>query len=125
MNILLWIVQAVLAFAFVMAGAIKLQKTAAQLKIRGKGRMDWVDDVSASQLRMIGGLELAGGVGIILPLATGILPWLTSLAAIGLALTMAGAMALHAKRKDPPAAFGVTGALLAMALFVAWGRYGA
>ena len=41
-----------------------------------------------------------GAMGLILPWATGILPWLTPLAAIGLALTMVGAFLTHLRRKE-------------------------
>jgi hypothetical protein len=62
--------------------------------------MGWVNDFSQSQVRMIGLLEVLGALGVILPAATGILPWLTPLAAGGLVLTMLGAMLIHLRRKE-------------------------
>jgi hypothetical protein len=41
-------------------------------------------------------------VGLILPAVTGIVPWLTPLAAVGLALTMAGAAIVHLHRGEYP-----------------------
>ncbi|NVK30371.1 MAG: DoxX family protein [Gammaproteobacteria bacterium] len=123
MNTALWCVQAVLAFAFGMAGVLKLVLGASELKAKGNGRMDWVDDVSPASLKLIGALELAGALGLILPMVTGIVPALTSAAAAGLALTMLGAIALHAKRGDELQAFIINGVLLTLAAFVAWGRF--
>ena len=47
--------------------------------------------------RRPGGL---GAVGIVLPALTGILPWLTPLAALGLVLTMLGAARTHLRRAE-------------------------
>jgi len=46
----------------------------------------------------IGGSELLGGLGLLLPALTGILPWLTPLAAVGLAIIMILASIFHATR---------------------------
>ncbi len=54
----------------------------------------------ALPVRVIGLLELLGSAGIILPLATGILPVLTPVAAAGFCLVMAGAFAVHFKKKE-------------------------
>ncbi|MCB0922437.1 MAG: DoxX family protein, partial [Actinobacteria bacterium] len=52
-----------------------------------------------------------------------IAPILVPLAAVGLALTQAGAVVVHARRGET-ANIVVNIVLLAMALFVAWGRFG-
>ena len=84
--------------------------------------MTWVEDVEPSTVKLIGGLELAGAAGLILPPVTGILPWLAPLAAVGLVLTMVGAMAAHARRREyRPLAFNLV--LLLLAAFVAYGRF--
>ncbi len=46
-------------------------------------------------LSFIGLGEVRGGLGLILPLGLSILPWLTPLAAAGLAIIMAGAVWTH------------------------------
>ncbi len=92
MNIVLWILQGLLAAMFLMAGLIKATKSKDEIKEAGGERMAWVDSVSASNVRLIGILELLAGIGLILPQVTGILPWLTPLAAVGLVLTMIGAI---------------------------------
>ena len=48
--------------------------------------MAWAKDRSENFIRFVGIAELLGAIGIVLPMLTGILPWLTPLAAIGLTL---------------------------------------
>ncbi len=120
MNIALWIVQGLLAAIFLMAGSMKVSKSKAEIKEIGGEKMDWVDDVSDSNLKLIGILEVLAAIGLILHQVTGILPWLTPLAAVGLVLTMASAAMLHARRKE---ALVPTIVLLLIAAFVAYGRF--
>ena len=118
MNIALWIVQAVLALAFGMAGVMKLT----QPKEKLAAQMGWVEDFAPTTVKLIGGLELLGAIGLILPLLTGILPWLTPLAAVGLVLTMIGAMLTHLRRHENQMVIA-NGALLLLAAVVAYGRF--
>ncbi len=118
MNIVLWVVQGLLAAAFLMAGSNKLMRSKEQLK----PMMAWVEDFSPQTLRIIGAVEVLGAIGLILPAATGILPGLTPLAAVGLVLTMLGAAATHLRRTEYPL-IGVNAVLLLLALFVAYGRF--
>jgi len=46
-------------------------------------------------VRFVGFAELAGAIGVILPAATRILPWLTPLATLGFATIQVLAMGLH------------------------------
>lgn len=118
MNEVLWIVQILLALAFIMAGAMK----ATQPREKLATNMGWVNDFSDTQVRMIGVLEFLAGVGLILPMLTNILPILTPLAAVGLVLTMIGAMITHVRRGEN-SMLVVNGVLLLLALFVAYGRF--
>ncbi len=117
MNLALWIVQGMLALAFLVAGSMRLlvprDKLAAQ--------QAWVNDFSPAMVKLIGALEILGAIGLIAPGVTGILPGLTMLAAAGLALTMAGAILTHIRRREYPI-IGVNGVLLALAVFVVVGR---
>ena len=61
---------------------------------------DWVEAIPGEGMKVIGLLEVAGALGVILPMALSILPILTPLAAIGLCLTMIGAMIVHIQRKE-------------------------
>ncbi|MFJ4835768.1 DoxX family protein [Streptomyces sp. NPDC088747] len=119
MNVFLWIVQAVLALMFAMAGVMKSTQPKAELV----EKLPWVSDYSAGTVRFIGIVEFAAALGLILPAATGIAPVLTPLAATGLAVVMVLAMVVHARRKEPQAV-GFNAVLLILAVLVAWGRFG-
>ncbi len=119
MNTLLWILQVLLAFVFGMAGMGKATRPKEELQ----ERMAFVEDFTDGQIKMIGILELLGAVGLILPGITGILPWLTPLAAIGLVLTMIGAVLTHLRRGNETQLIGVNIVLGALATFVAYGRF--
>lgn len=117
MNIALWIVQGLLAVAFLMAGGMKLS----QPKEKLLANMAFVEDFSQNTVRLIGLLEVLGAIGLILPWALTIMPELTGIAAIGLVLTMIGAIVTHIRRGEmqslvPNIVLGL------LALFVAVGR---
>ena len=120
MNIALWIVQGALAAFFGAGGLVKVTRPRKDLYDQG---MTWVEDFSDRGVKAIASLEILGAIGLILPAVTGIMPVLTPLAAVGLALLMAGAAVVHLRRRELPY-IGVTLALLAVAAFVAWGRFG-
>lgn len=118
MKYALWIVQVLLALAFVAAGFMKLTMPIEQLA----QNMVWVNDVPAWLVRFIGLAELAGGLGLVLPTLTRIQPQLTPLAGTGLALVMILASGFHLTRSE----FGLiipNIVLLALAAFVAYGRW--
>lgn len=117
MNIALWIVQVLLAGIFLLAGAMK----AFQYE-RAKTSLPWVKDVSRGMVTFIDISELLGGLGLLLPALTGILPWLTPVAAAGLALIMVLAIVFHASRHEGQA-IGFNGVLHLLAVFVAYGRF--
>jgi uncharacterized membrane protein YphA (DoxX/SURF4 family) len=118
MSIALWVAQVLLALAFLGAGATKLS----QPKVKLLKNMAWVEDFSQPAVRLIGAVEVLGAIGVVLPALTGILPWLTSLAAFGLVLLMVGAALTHLRRTE----YGnvaVNALLLILAAFVAYGRF--
>src|SRR5579875_2601722 len=117
MNTALWIAQGILV-TFIMAGIIKM----IQPKEKMKARMPWVNDYSAVQVKMIGLAELLGGIGLVLPWLTGILPFLTPIAAVGLGLIMFLAALYHYKHKEY-GAIAFNSIFLALAAFVAYGRF--
>ena len=118
MGIALWVVQGLLAVAFLGAGGAKLT----QPKEKLAKNMAWVEDFSQGTVRLIGALEVLGAVGLVLPGLIGVLPWLTPLAALGLVLTMAGAILTHLRRREN-SAITVPVVLLVLAAFVAYGRF--
>jgi uncharacterized membrane protein YphA (DoxX/SURF4 family) len=120
MNLALWIVAIVLAATFAGSGLMKLLVPKDKLVSSGQG---WAQDYTPTNIRLIGFVELLGAAGLILPAVTHIAPILVPLAAIGLVLVMVGAAMVHARRKEAMY-IGVNAVLLALAVFVAWGRFG-
>ena len=118
MGIALWVVQVLLAAAFLVSGATKLS----QPKEKLLENWAWVEDFSQRTVRIIGALEVLGAIGIVLPALMGIVPWLTPLAALGLVLTMIGAALTHLRRQEY-GPIAVTAVLLILAAFVAYGRF--
>lgn len=80
-----WVLHGVLMLLFLFAGWGKLVMTPEQMA----GPVDF----PVWFLRFIGVCELLGGLGLVLPLATGIKPVLTRLATFGLVVIMVGATA--------------------------------
>ena len=114
LNVGLWILQVVVALLFLLAGVghtIQYE--------RSRAKLAWISAVPKPAVNAIGVLELLAAVGVVAPMATGILPWLTPLAALGLALLMLGAIPFHIKRKEPKNA-GIVAfqAVLALGVFV-------
>ncbi|HWL86656.1 MAG TPA: DoxX family protein [Polyangiaceae bacterium] len=116
MNIVLWILQGLLAAAYLLAGGIKLVTPRDKLA----PKMAWVENFTAGQVKLIGLAELAGAFGLVLPVALNIVPILTPIAALGLVAVMAGAVSTHLRRKEPPVAPAV---LAVLAVVVALGRF--
>ena len=115
MKITLWIVQVLLALVFIMSGGMKLfafDQFAASAPALADQR---------GLVTFIGIAELAGAIGLILPRLTGILPVLTTWAAVGLATIMVLATGFHLTRGEFSHAM-VTVVLLALAAFVVYGR---
>jgi uncharacterized membrane protein YphA (DoxX/SURF4 family) len=118
MNVTLWIVQGLLASAFVAAGAMKLfayekYKAMSEKKNGPSG-------LTRGLISFIGVAELAGAIGIVLPMAAGVAPWLSVWAAVGLATVMLLAIGYHVRRRESPAAPAI---FFALAVFVVFGRF--
>jgi uncharacterized membrane protein YphA (DoxX/SURF4 family) len=115
MNILLWVLQIVLALAFFAHGSLLLFPPAAI-----------VDQMNASLPRwfqlFIGVAEILAAVGLTVPGFTRIQPWLVSCAAAGLMIVMICATVFHLTRGEVSSAI-TTFVLLTMATFVAYLRW--
>jgi len=98
------------------SGSKKLLRSNDQIRA-----LPWARDLSPRLVRRIGVLEVVGAVGIVLPALTGILLWLTPLAAGGLMMLMLGAAWINMRLKLFPA-FVTNVVLLALAACVAYGR---
>lgn len=118
LHVTLWIAQLLLFAFFLLAGINHGLKPIAE----AAKSSPWITGVPAGLARFIGFAELAGAIGVVLPAATRVMPWLTPLAALGLALIMLLAVPFHVMRGEASVvAFNLIPALLA--LFVAWGRW--
>ena len=117
MNIALWIVQGVLGIFYLMVGAWKALMTEDVRK-----RMPWAAQSTAGFVKLVGTAEILGALGVVLPMLTGILPILTPLAAIGLAvIQMLAVVTVHLPRKEMNA-LPLNALLLGLAIFTAAGR---
>ena len=115
MNIVLWILQVLLAAAFFAHGLLFLNPPA-----------EFVAQMNASLPRwfqlFLGVAEILAAVGLTLPALTRILPWLVTWAAGGIVIVMIGATIYHIVRDEMSSA-AITLVLLAMAAFLAYMRH--
>ena len=117
MNIALWIIRALLALLFLASG---IRKLTLPLLVLAKSAPA-LGELSVRFVRFIGAAELLGAIGLVLPSATRIAPQMTPAAAAGIALLMVCAAAFHVRRKEY-ANSGMTLLLLALAVFILYGR---
>jgi uncharacterized membrane protein len=117
MNTALWLVQALLALTFAGTGIWKLVTPVSELA----AKMPWMGQVSPGFLYLTAAFDLLGGLGLLLPSLTRIKPGLTALAALGCACLMLGAALFHVSRGEA-ASTPFNFVMMALSLFVAWGR---
>ena len=116
MNILLWILQVLLALLFLFAGSMKFVMSVAEMNNGSPVALPGI------LLHFIGVCEILGAIGLILPSVLRVKPGLTPLAASGLAIIMLGATVITLKG-------GAIGAALfpliicLLCIFVAYGRW--
>jgi hypothetical protein len=117
MNVAAWVIQGVLAAFYLAVGSMKAFTNIAQKQ------MPWAKDRPNGFVKFVGTAEILGALGIVLPLLTGILPWLTVPAALGLAAVQVLAIGMiHLPRKEH-GALPLNFLLLAMAVFAAIARW--
>jgi hypothetical protein len=121
LNLWLWIAAGVLAAAFLVSSSTKLFISKEKL-FALNAAAHWVEDFNSGTVKAIGALELLAAVGLILPAALDIAPVLVPLAATGAALLLTGAVITRLRRHEPY--FVIDLLYLALAAFVAWGRFG-
>lgn len=120
MNLALWIVAGLLTAVFLI-GSSKMfvpKETMAAMSAASR----WVEDFSPGALRALGALEALIAAGLILPALLDIAPILVPLAATGAGLLMIGAVITRLRRGERATIAGDL-IYLAMAAFVAWGRF--
>ena len=114
MNILLWVLQVLLAAAFLAHGWLFLAPPPEIAVKMNESLPRWF------QL-FLGVAEVLAGIGLILPGLTRILPWLVAWAAGGIVIVMVAATIFHVMRGEMSSAV-VTLVLFGMAAFVAYMR---
>ena len=125
MSIALWIIQALLALAFLASGFPKMVQPIPTLA----KMLPWASEFPAAFVRFIGVAEVLGAIGIILPdaldrfgiLKVSFFPALSIAAAVGLAVVMVSAVIFHLTRKEYPN-MAPSAVLFLLALFVIIGR---
>jgi len=118
LNIGLWIAQVSLLGIY---GAYGVYKTFFTEKAQEK--MTWTNGRTDNFIRFVGVAELLGGVGVVLPMTTGILPWLTPIAAIGLTLVQGFAIFTEHLPKKEYKVLPLNLYFTAMSIFVVIGRW--
>lgn len=114
MNILLWIIQILLALLFLFSGVTKFVFSAEDMRQMGNTLPIWF-------IRFIGVCEILGGLGLVLPGLLRRQQYLIPLAALGLTIIMIGAVVTTAM--GPGFAMAITPLIVGLlCAFVAYGR---
>jgi hypothetical protein len=119
-NIAVWIASVLLAAAYLFVGGMKLLTPRERLA-ENPSMAGAAEALSATSIKLIGGVEAAGALGLILPWLTGIAPILTPSAAVGLALLQVGAAVFHGRRAEYKQ-WPVNAVFLSLAIFIAAAR---
>lgn len=115
MNITLWVLQALLALAFLAHGLLLLFPPASMIEAMNAS-------MSTGFRLFLGAAEVLAAIGLTLPGITRIQTWWTSLAAAGIMVVMIAATYVHITRNETSSAV-TTVILLIMATVVAYMRW--
>ncbi|GAB4583503.1 DoxX family protein [Nocardia sp. IFM 10818] len=120
MNLALWIAAGLLAVVALGGGITKTFLPKAKLAAQHGG--EWTERFTPAVIKSLGILELLAALGLILPAVLDIVPTLVPITATCWILLMIGAMITHG-RLGQPKLVAVNAVYLALAAFVAWGRF--
>ena len=115
MNIALWVLQVLLAAAFLAHGLLLLFPPPEMLEPMN-------ETMSTAFRHFLGVAEVLAAVGLTLPGITRVQPWLVSAAAAGVTIVMISATVLHIRRDEISSAI-ITAILLVIATVVAYLRW--
>jgi hypothetical protein len=121
MNLTLWIVAGLLAAVMLFGSLAKLFVPKEKLAEAPAG--GWTGDASVGFVKTLGAVEILAAIGIVLPAVVDITPVMVPVTAVCWVLLMIGAMTTHLRRHESTAVVANV-VYLAMAAFVAWGRFG-
>ena len=113
----IWLVQVLAFIAFGLVGLIKLFKPIPELA----AMWPWTGQLPVAIVRTLGVIDLAGGIGVLVPSLTRIKPGLTVVAALCCVALQICAMVFHISRGEI-AATPVNAVFLALVAYVFWGR---
>jgi hypothetical protein len=121
MIVAYFVVAGILAFLALATGLMKIVRPKEKLLAMG-APFQWATDFTQNQIRAIGAAEVLGGIGVILPMAIGVVSVLSPIAALGLAILQAGAFVVHSRRGEKPylnmVIFALAGATAVLGFFV-------
>jgi hypothetical protein len=117
MHFGLWVAQFLIGVPFVFFGGMKIVCPINVLS----ATMPWTGEVNETMVRLFGLIDVAGGLGLLLPGLTGIKPGLTKVAAIGCIILQVAAGAFHVIRGEAAMA-PLNLIFLLLAIFILWGR---
>jgi uncharacterized protein YjeT (DUF2065 family) len=120
MNTAVTVIQIWLGFLLIIGGLFKLVLPYA--KYSSINAVAWSKEFKPEHIRLIGILEVSGGVGLIVPLFMHPLKMLTTLAAVGISHYMSGAMVTHLRRSEYLHMVGILIFFLVPALLIAYDR---
>ncbi|WP_405908373.1 MULTISPECIES: DoxX family protein [unclassified Streptomyces] len=121
MNLALWIGAGLLAAVALGGGITKAFVPKEKLAAANGG--GWTEDIGAGFIKTLGVLELLAAVGLILPAVVDIAPVMVPVTAVCWVLLMIGAMVTHGRLGESKFVL-VNLVYLALAVFIAWGRFG-
>ncbi len=120
MIVAYFIAAGILALLALATGLMKIVRPKGKLLAMGKP-FAWVDDFAPRQIQALGAAEVLGAIGLILPMALGVVPVLGPIAALGLAALQVGAFVVHARRGEKPylnlVIFALAGATAVLGFF--------
>lgn len=114
-----WAAQILLALFFAYSGWMKTRWPIERLA----AMWGWVAEFRPATVRFIGWAEILGAIGMILPMATGIIPWLTPLAAFGFIVIQVLAIGVHARRGETAKTLPLNLVALALSVGVLTARW--
>jgi hypothetical protein len=120
MNTEITVIQTLLGLLMTIGGLAKLILSYATFS--SIPAVAWSKEFKPEHIKLLGVLEVAGGIGLIIPLFLPAVTMLVPLAAVGIALYMAGAMATHLRRSEYLLMVGNLMVFLVPALFVAYSK---
>ena len=117
LKIGLWTAQVIVFVLFTLFGGMKLLMPVDKLA----EMWVWPGQVPTWFLHLTGILDVAGGIGVLLPAITRVQPRLAVLAALGCTLLQIAAIIFHLSRGEA-AVVPLNAVLLALSVFILWGR---